>query len=745
MKRYRFFYEQLVTDTEINNAFDAVQNAELNKSTELGEAGVHSGFVVAPTSPVSTSVLVSTGTGRIPSTGRRVANLISQEVACDLTDGGDPTYSDLGVGEGRWCSIFVRSLLVDSVLRTDGHGDPLYYEQSESLEFFLQRGTAGVVADKATLARPGSVSTAIRLSDIWFENGSTDILVGDLDDSRREDYFRSTVYGSTVVEGNPRAALLALGSSLGTLSDADLPTGAADGAHKVGLGGTLDQAEFQWAKAGPPAYLNAAGDDVHSGIAKIVSDLGMAQGQGISGARLVAVDTTPPTWYGAASLGIFGDYDGSIMGAIVAILGDLADGGGGGDNLIASDRYTSGSTYDLASGGSVRTHLEECIDNLNDHVNTSGHPATAISYAGSPAFPDASTLPAATVEATFDTLVTVLGQTSATATTAGTSKIGTNLVTGSFDTLSLPIPGSTSLDAQLIAIMNAVAKCVQVDGDTRLQGDILPTTDADYNLGNSTLNFGRFYVQSIYSTTDDLNIHTVGGGDMYLVSSGDIGITSSGTITIDADSQIVFKEGGANVAYLSSDYFIPATGGVLDLGSNGVRWDVIYANGGDFSGGTPLAMRNLSHIELHDGGLVQDLSSRNFNTFIHCSKFQSDLGTWTLDSSGSFATNSGADYAFFPLDTLRPGQAISRVEATWRGSGVGTVQGRLMRQSHATGSVTALGSFSNSTSLTIEQDGVNVSQTVQDGYTYYIEIYGSAASQRLYSLKVIHDCPKWPL
>lgn len=750
MKRYRFFFEQLVTETEMNDAFQAVEDMELDRSTELGEAGVHSGFSVSPTSPTSTSVLVSPGTGRIPSSGRRVANLAIQTIACDTDDNGDPNYSDLGVGQGRWVSFYVRSILVDSDLRTDGHGLPVYYQSSESFECFTIRGPAGPAANKDTLGRPGSIVSAILLTDIWFENGAVDIQVGDLDVSRREDYFRATINGVEVVAGNPRVAIQEVGSQLGDLSDADLPTGANDGAHKVGVGGHATQAEWQWAKSGPAAYLNAPGDNVHDVLAKIVSDLGMPQAQGVSGARLVAVDTVPPTWYGGSGLGIFGDYNGTIMGAIVAIVKDLEDAGGGGAYLIATDSYVSGSTYDL-SAGSVQSSLNEVIDHLNDHVNTSGHPATAISYSGSGNWADGVPLPASSVETALDNIVTVLSQTAPGPTTAGTWKIGGSNFSGTFDGgNAVIITGSTNLYNQLQQLALAISTMVNVTGDNRLQGNFIPKTDNAHALGDATHNFSNLYSRYIRATTGNMYIRTSNGYGIDIASDQQLSMSANGsTIEMDTDhvSGIRMRNSGTLIAYLNAGGFIPGTTNSYDLGAAVLRWRMGYFQGADISGNN-LAIRGGSDVDLHDNGLIVDQSSRTFETMIHCSKFSSyEFDEWEMLSNGTAAeSQAAASYAFYALDTLRAGQNVSRVEARWRPTGVGTMRIRLMRRSHITGTLSQIATYTSTlAALTEGVEGVNINHNIVAGWAYFLEIYASASGNRIYSMRLEHNNPQWPL
>ncbi|MDO8944847.1 MAG: hypothetical protein Q7U75_16825, partial [Desulfobacterales bacterium] len=145
MKKHTWYFNQIVTEQDMNDDTTWTENAEKDLARDIAEFGAFSGLVVSPTGPATTSVVVSSGVARDRDTGSRMYLNLAQNVPCDQDEFGNPTYTDLLPGEGRWCSLFVRGKVVNSDIRTDGHGLPVWFTQTESLEFFLHLGVKGGV------------------------------------------------------------------------------------------------------------------------------------------------------------------------------------------------------------------------------------------------------------------------------------------------------------------------------------------------------------------------------------------------------------------------------------------------------------------------------------------------------------------------------------------------------------------------------------------------------------------------
>lgn len=735
MKKHTWYYNQIVTETDMNEEATWIQDAEKNLARDIAEYGAFSGLNVSPTGPATTSVVVSSGVARDRNSGSRMELQLAQNVACDQDEFGNPTYTDLLPGEGRWCSIYVRPKVVDSDLRTDGHGFPVWFTQTESLEFFLHVGIKGPIADKAILARPGLLTTAVMLSDIWFEAGSTAIDLADLDVSRREDYYRATVAGVDVVAGSPKVALQQLGAvvsgSVADLADPDLPTGANDGAHQVGLGGHATENEWQWEGA---RQLDATGDNVHEVVQKIVSDLGRMETQGVPGSRLVSAGGVTETWADASTVDA-GVYDDSVGGYLAGIVKDLAGVEGG---LKIGGDSSVGSPYSL-SAISLQGHDEELLVSLNDHVNTSGHPVDAISHpATTSTFADARVLAANQGNNRWNELVLILGEKPVGAGTAGDQAIGCGPASAvrpfpSPVAETLSVAGNQTLNMRSARLLYEILGRMRYNGDDRLTGTFQPENDLGASLGGALKRFQDVYAQTLRGST--------------------LGVVATGALTSESTGAATPNTVKAEQDVILSANFSDVTGGVIrarlgnveqmrltktdllplgtakSVGSAANRWSQgFFTTGIDV--GTP------------------GQRSRYLNA---CGRFINNPASAQplYAANGEYLYNgAGATFEVYAaLDFLRPGDLIDAISADWTPAGAVTnVEMYLVRQPYD--GVGGPNTVDNMTGgiLARHSKTMTPGHTVADGYNYYLRFWANnVANQRLYGVRVRYRSYKWPI
>jgi hypothetical protein len=644
------YYGQIVTEGDLNDVILWEQAAEKDLARDIAEGGVFEGMLVTPRTPVSTSVEVSEGVGRIVDDGSRIYNSATQVVSCTVDEFGMPTFSDLLAGEGRWCSLYVKFKSVNSDLRTDGHGLPVWFTTSESLEFFLHIAAKGLAINKSTLTRPGTLATAILLADIWFEAGSTPISAGDIDVSRREDYFRQTVGGIEYVEGNPRDAAALVASLVDGVSidllNPDLPTGAADGAHRVGLGGTASQAEFQWAGGN---FLDSFGDNVHMTLEKIVSDLGNLQTSGSSGSHLISHNITM-TWFGGVAPT---DLDSSIGGALEGAIFDLSGSvGSSGADKIGS-RLVAGAPYALVAN-SVQTQISTLLGNLNTHVLTAGHPASAITCPLTVSlWADGSWLITETLQQRFESLVLALALKPVGIATNGTSLIGCGANSATVTGETVTLPGNVSLDTKITALLGASVGRVNVTGDARLTGNYIPLNPTSSDLGSLSNQFRAVYAENI------------GGGNfvatagMYIVSEFDLELFAAAGCNL-----VLNIMGGSDRIYYNGVNFAPANvASIIDLGANTRNWRNLFISG-DIRIGTPV-----DHFSVVLGA-TGDWDDSNV------------ANRMTIAANGENCTNGAiGTRSYHQLTFLKDGMNIDLVEIEWFTAAVANMTARILRLS----------------------------------------------------------------
>jgi len=537
MNRVNYFDGMLVAEGDLNTPFTYAENAERNLSLELGEVGVLTGLNVSPTSPVSSSVDVSTGSGRIKDDGARVRVDSVQTVPCNQTTSGDPTYSDLVAGEGRWVSFYIKFKREYSDQRTpEGGGVPVYFKETESYEFQINNGTKGLIADKDTLAKAGTLTTALLLADIWFESGSGNIDLADLDVTRREDYMRETISGTQQVFGNPNDTLVYL---MGRIEAIFSSVTGSSGASLIGLGGTDTEATFLWQIG---KHLSATSNNVEAAISKIVLDLGNSRAQTVDGADLISAVASAPNWFTdpLSDPGGGGSYDGTVGSFLNNIIADLASAKG--SECIGS-QAVAGSPYSLTSEA-VYTQISSILSDLNTHVNTGGHPATAISHDPTTStWADASTLGAANGGVRWNDLLDALAATgTGTSSPAGIKKIGTTLVNGTYDGDTISIGGSQNLYAFLTELVEAVARRIDVTGDSRITGNLIPKAGFNPDLGSVSNRFdaaylkGRLYFNSAENIENRQISALLGSCD----PGANLAFNNAGYVTSGAVSQSLF-------------------------------------------------------------------------------------------------------------------------------------------------------------------------------------------------------------
>lgn len=723
MKKHTWYYNQVVTEMDMNDEVTWAQDAEKNLARDISEYGAFSGLNVSPTGPATTSVVVSAGVARDRNSGSRMELLLAQTVACDQDEFGNPTYTDLLPGEGRWCSIYVRPKVVDSDLRTDGHGLPVWFTQTESLEFFLHVGLKGPIADKAILARPGILTTAVMLSDIWFEAGSTAIDLADLDVSRREDYYRATVAGVDVVAGSPKVALQQLGSvvdgSVANLADPDLPTGANDGAHQVGLGGHATENEWRWVNG---AFLTSPGDNVHDVVQKVVEDLGITQSQGVPGSRLVSAGGVTETWEDGTEVDM-GAYDKSVGGYLAGIVKDLASVDGG--RKIRGDAL-AGVPYSLP-GGALQKQDEELLVSLNDHVNTSGHPVNAISHPATVnTFADGRVLAANQGVNRWNELVLILGEKPPGAGTAGDQAIGCGQASSvrpfpSPVAETLTLPGNVSQATRNSHLIYEILGRMRYNGDNRLTGNFVPEVDNGANLGDATHRFGTVYTSNIFGT----DVLVQGSGDTDLIAAGAAGsarLISENNVLIQADrfgatAGEIYLNVNGNRARIDETALFPV--GTTNLGKTTARFPTGYF-GTRVDFGTPA------------------LRTRYLNA---CGSFINNPASAQplYAASGEYMYNGAATAyeVYARLDFLKPGDLLQAVRCDWMPAGAITnMDANVFRQAWTTGPVTSLATI-NPVLLVRHAAGAILAHTVEDGYSYWVRVWSNnVANQRLYGVRV---------
>lgn len=154
--RRDFYFQQLVTEGEIDGAFDGLEQADWDLASDVGIFGIISGLVATQHSPVADLSIDLTGPGRAyDASGRRIYVATAQTVSLATDENGVST--DPGDGKDRWVAVFVRFDRALSDERVDGNSQAVYFQRNESFEFVVRQGAAADTGEAVRVALDDSM------------------------------------------------------------------------------------------------------------------------------------------------------------------------------------------------------------------------------------------------------------------------------------------------------------------------------------------------------------------------------------------------------------------------------------------------------------------------------------------------------------------------------------------------------------------------------------------------------------
>jgi hypothetical protein len=325
MNRFDFYFEQLVTEAQMDQAFEwveeadwlAIQTAILGRNAPSETRGaIHWGAQVIQNAAPDLNVIVQTG-GCSDPTGRHVSWTSDQLVDCSVDYLAVPTTVS-SPGNEKYLGLFAlwdRNLTDPT---SDGNGLTVYFKQFDSFELRIVQGAE---AGSGLALPPPTPTDAIRMTNIKLAYGTTQILnsdlIVDLASYLRDDYVRVTgVNLADFVWGNPSNAIAQLFAYVD-----------------------------QYSAGGSVTFTGS--EDWHDGSGALAST--------------------------------------NVQAAINEIVRDLAEdnagaGGQWGSDKLGSDEYTTAGGYADLARGSIWDQLKLLADGIDGHVNGTPpfHPASAI-------------------------------------------------------------------------------------------------------------------------------------------------------------------------------------------------------------------------------------------------------------------------------------------------------------------------------------------------------------------------------
>ena len=203
--RRDYFFRQLVSESELDDGFTGLEDADRALAVDVGVAavdfdsdngGIHAGLDAVATGGLNVSVSAGAAADNV---GRRVAIPAGPAIVVDLSKtgttnvgvggtpiGGVPTAP--GVGLKRWVTLFIFFDRALSDERTDGTGADVFFQRDESFRFAVSQGTpAASPTNKAPLQ-----SGKLLLSDYVVNDAGA---IETTDTSRRQVWIRAVDSG----------------------------------------------------------------------------------------------------------------------------------------------------------------------------------------------------------------------------------------------------------------------------------------------------------------------------------------------------------------------------------------------------------------------------------------------------------------------------------------------------------------------------------------------------------------------
>lgn len=165
MNRQDFYFEQLVTQADLDTAFDFAEQADQRALTDNGYVGIVGGLEVVEASP-SPNITVTVNSGvAYDQLGQRC--FVPVPTTLNLAvDSNAVSTAVANPGNEKWLSVFIAFDRALSDPRVDGNGVPLLYLRAESFQLIVDQGAENAAGTPATY-------TSTTTEPFALTNGST--------------------------------------------------------------------------------------------------------------------------------------------------------------------------------------------------------------------------------------------------------------------------------------------------------------------------------------------------------------------------------------------------------------------------------------------------------------------------------------------------------------------------------------------------------------------------------------------
>jgi len=350
MDRRDFYFQQLVTEADLDEVFELAEAADHNYVIDNGLVGVYFGLDVAEAGVPNLTVQVSAGAA-YDQTGQRIA-VPSTQIVNVAVDSNAVSTTVAGVGNSKIISVYAKFKRVLGNPKTDGNNVSVQYDRDESYEFIVRQSTEAVGPTPPSLQ-----ADEILLADITRVFGGTTVVNSAVSTTRRQWAISATSGSYSVKTGRVDTAIQSVVELIDGL-DTDVADHIADptAAHAASAiantpAGTIAATTVQ-------AAINELATDAVADTAALAAHLADATDAHASSAISLASRTA---WLGGRT-----NPDATLQAGVDKIITDLAvtDTSDDGMERIGG-AATAGSPRSLSSG-SARSQADALLGYVND-------------------------------------------------------------------------------------------------------------------------------------------------------------------------------------------------------------------------------------------------------------------------------------------------------------------------------------------------------------------------------------------
>lgn len=419
MNLFDFYYRQIVTQGEMDQAFQWCEDAARALAEDWEHVGVISALDVGEQAPAAMAVDVAgPGVAYGPGGERIAVPAPLTSINCAVDEYGVATAVGGALNE-KWLSVFLKPTRRYENPAVDGNSVTVYTRQYEDYAIVVNQASEQVVG---TNTKPAMRGDALLLADIQLLFGDTAIPNARIHTNRRQEWLNeSTVSFGRVFYGTPRDAVGALFQICDTLM-------ASGSAYTPGQtwfdSATLD---------GPTPPVSTAGEALDALLYDLAQSVnGAAPPTDRTGAALIGTHgyISPNNWVE------FGNpVPVSVQGALERIVDQLdghIDGGAPAHTTTAVTR----AAYSWLSGLTAEAAFHEIVDDLALQTGTPGAARIGnLGYVGETIydwFADATgyTIGANDLSSNINALATAMNRALPRNATAATPMINTGLTDG---------------------------------------------------------------------------------------------------------------------------------------------------------------------------------------------------------------------------------------------------------------------------------------------------------------------------